>query len=83
VVVARLANRFAEFGIEARHLRMFKVAAEREAALYEQVISPLTHHRDPTRGGRASEVLGQLESLGDAMRAAMVRRAGRDHFGLR
>ncbi len=76
LVVARLASRLGAFGIEPRHLRMYKVAADREVALYDQVVSPLAHHRD--RGERAAEVMAQLADLGEAMRRALVQRATRE-----
>src|SRR5205085_2113182 len=40
MVVANLAARFLRFGIEARHLRPYKNAAEREAGLFEQIVTP-------------------------------------------
>ncbi|NNE73784.1 MAG: MerR family transcriptional regulator [Acidimicrobiales bacterium] len=68
VVVARLAERFAAFGVEARHLRMYKVAAEREAGVLEQAISTL--------GGKpraaSRDRLQALSSLGTEMRAALL-----------
>jgi DNA-binding transcriptional MerR regulator len=74
VVVARLAARFAAHGIEARHLRMFKVAVDRELALYEQVITPL--RRDRTGGGehRVAELWAEFDQLGAELRDALFRR---------
>ena len=34
-------------GVEARHLRMYKVAAEREAGVFEQFVMPLLKQRNP------------------------------------
>jgi DNA-binding transcriptional MerR regulator len=41
LTVGRLCAAFARFGVEPRHLRMYKVAAEREASFFEQVVLPL------------------------------------------
>ena len=38
---------FLRYGVEARHLRMYKVAAEREAGVFEQVVMPLVKQRNP------------------------------------
>src|SRR5207247_8747356 len=38
LVVANLAAGFMKFGVEARHLRMYRTAAGREAAFFEQVV---------------------------------------------
>ena len=46
-IVARLAWAFAQHGVEARHLRAYKGAAEREAGLVQQVIMPLIRQRNP------------------------------------
>jgi DNA-binding transcriptional MerR regulator len=81
LVVARLAVGFARYGIEPRHLRMYKVAAEREAGLFEQLITPLLKQRRPSARQEAVEVLEDLAELADDLRAAMVRAALRDYLG--
>jgi DNA-binding transcriptional MerR regulator len=53
VTIARAATELARFGIEPRHLRAFRTAAEREAGLVEQVVAPLKHRRGPQAAGRA------------------------------
>ena len=47
LVVARLAAGFAVFGVEARHLRLHKHAAEREAGFIEQIVLPVLKQRNP------------------------------------
>ena len=47
VEVVRLAAAFGKFGVEPRHLRTFRHAAEREAGLYSQVVTPLLYQRNP------------------------------------
>ena len=79
LVVARLAGTFAHHGVEARHLRMYKTAAEREAAFYEQVIAPFMKQRNPAARRQAVETLEELTRLGESMRAAFVRAALRDY----
>ena len=78
-VVARHAAGFARHGVEARHLRMFKTAAEREAALYEQVILPLVKQRNPTARRQSVDALEDLARLGEGMRAAFVRASLRQY----
>ena len=79
LVVARLAGQFAHHGVEARHLRMYKTAAEREAGFYEQVILPLVKQRNPTARRQATETLEGLSQLGEGLRAAFLRAALRDY----
>ena len=79
LVVASLAASLARHGVEARHLRMYKTAAEREAAFYEQVIAPFMKQRNPSARRQAVETLEELTKLGESMRAAFVRAALRDY----
>lgn len=72
VAVATAAGRCKVLGIEARHLRMFKVAAEREAGVYEQLLVPLLKRSVPDRE-EARARLEELVELGDTLRVAMLR----------
>jgi DNA-binding transcriptional MerR regulator len=81
MVVASLAARFAAFGIEARHLRVYKNAAEREAGLFEQIVTPLLKQRNPQARGQAVEALSELSGMGQNLRAALVRQALRGVSG--
>ena len=72
--VARAAGALASYGIEARHLRPFRTAADREIGLMQQVVAPL-RRRDPERGDVvAAEVLRH----GIALHTALVKAALRD-----
>lgn len=81
LVVANLAAGFARFGIEARHLRTYKNAAEREAGLLEQVVTPLLKQRNPESRSQAVESLAELSQLGQNLRAALLRQAVRGFTG--
>ncbi|WP_432070105.1 transcriptional regulator FtsR [Streptomyces sp. AA1529] len=55
VAVARLVARLGRHGVEARHLRSVKAAADRQLALAEQRVAPLRRHPDQrTRSGAES-----------------------------
>jgi DNA-binding transcriptional MerR regulator len=81
VDVAQLSAGFRRYGIEPRHLRMYKVAADREAGLFEQLIAPLLKQRRAEAREQAVEMLEDLAELADDLRAAMVRAALRDFLG--
>jgi len=81
LVVARLAASFMRFGVEARHLRMYKVSAEREASFFEQVVLPLVKQRNPDARRQAVTNLGELTALGESLRSAMLRQALRSYTG--
>ncbi len=81
LVIASLAANFAQFGIEARHLRIFKHAAERQAGLYAQVVTPLLRQRNPQARTRALESLEKLSSLGTSVQACLLRSSLKDLTG--
>lgn len=81
LLVARTAAAFLAHGVEPRHLRMYKVAAEREASFYEQLVLPLAKQRNPKARRQARQTLGDLAKLGDTLHKALLRDALRDHLG--
>jgi DNA-binding transcriptional MerR regulator len=67
VLVAKLAARFATYGIEARHLKVFKHASDRQTGLFSQVVTPLLRQRNPEARARAIEDLSELAELGESL----------------
>jgi hypothetical protein len=81
LLVAQLAAGFMSHGVEARHLRMYKVAAEREAGVFEQLVLPLLKQRNPGARQQATERLDELAGLGSRLRDALLRTALQEHLG--
>jgi hypothetical protein len=81
LAVANLAADFRKFGIEPRHLRMYRNAVDREIGLIEQVIIPLLRQRNPESRQRALDAADELATLGQTMRATLLRSAMRRHVG--
>jgi hypothetical protein len=75
LAVANLSARFARFGIEPRHLRLYKNAAEREAGFVEQIVLPLVRQRNPEARARAHETADELTQLGQQLRGSLLRTA--------
>ena len=78
--VAGMAAGFMKYGVEARHLRMYKTAADREAGFLEQVVMPMLKQRNPQARRQAIETLSELARLGHGLRQAMLRQALRQYF---
>jgi len=78
--IARVAKRFLDLGVDARHLRGWRVAADREAGLFEQIIQPLVRQRNPQASERAVAQLTELETLGGQIRSALMRTLLRQHL---
>jgi hypothetical protein len=69
------------FGIEPRHVRQFKVAADREVGLVAQVVTPLARQRDPDSQQRADQATRELAALSVRLHAALVRAGLADELG--
>ena len=80
LIIARRAASFLAHGIEARHLRMYKVSAEREAGFLEQVAMPLLKQRNPQARQQAIDLVTELTELGDDLRGALLRANLRRHL---
>jgi DNA-binding transcriptional MerR regulator len=78
LAIARAAAGFAKHGIEARHLRMYKHFADRETALFEQVLVQLLRQRNPQARSKAQDEFSSLARLGRQLRAALLLQAMRD-----
>ncbi|MFI9151229.1 MerR family transcriptional regulator [Streptomyces sp. NPDC053367] len=75
VTVAALVTELGRFGIEPRHLRMVKAAAEREAGLVDQVVAPLRRHRNPQTRAHAEARTKELAGLTAKLHAALLQTA--------
>jgi len=74
LAIATAAAGFARHGVDARHLRAWRTAAEREVSLFEQVVIPLLRQRNPQARAQAAATLSELAHLGSALREILVRR---------
>lgn len=70
--VAKLVAELTTYGLEPRHLRAAKTAADREVGLVEQVVAPLLR-RHPQGRARAEQTAGEIASLSARLQAALVR----------
>lgn len=71
--VVAVAAALAEHGIDVRHLRSFRSAADRQVAVVEQVIAPLRGKRASSAQGRAATVAAEVGELCNRMHTALVR----------
>lgn len=78
VEIARLVARLGQYGLEPRHLRVMKAAAEREAGLVEQLVAPLRKHRNPQTRKHAEVTAQELAALSARLHAAFLHTAVRD-----
>jgi hypothetical protein len=81
LAIANLAAGFARYGVEPRHLRLYKNTADREAGFIEQIVLPLVRQRNPEARQRAGRTADELIQLGQGLRSALLRGAIRDLLG--
>jgi DNA-binding transcriptional MerR regulator len=81
LTVAVCAAEMARYGIEPRHLRSYRSAADREIGLFEQVVTPMARQRNPEARGRAEEAVRELAALSVKLHAALVRAGLRAELG--
>lgn len=77
VMLARTASAMAQFGLEVRHLRAFKLAADREAGLVAQIAGPVAMSRDAGARDRAEELVRELAALSLTLHTSLVKSAVR------
>ena len=78
LVVAKAARRFFDYGVEPRHLRMYRQFAEREAAFFEQIVAPGARRRDPTAQAEAAKSVQELAGLSRQLKEAALRSSLRE-----
>jgi DNA-binding transcriptional MerR regulator len=78
--VAKLAADLIEWGLEPRHLRMYRQFADREQALYEQLVAPLLRQRNPDSRQTATEQIERLGATGGRLHRALLARELRAHL---
>ena len=81
LTVANLAAAFRAFGIEPRHLRLYRNAVDREMGLIEQVVIPLLRQRNPESRQRAAEGADQLAGPGSRCVPRCSARPSGSHLG--
>ncbi len=71
--IAKTAGELAGFGLEPRHLRAFRTAADREVGLIEQVVAPLMRQRGLDSRARAEDRMQELAALAVRLHALLVK----------
>ena len=72
LAVARALAALRQYGVQARHLRAVKAAADREANLVEQVIAPQLRQRGPGARDAAARTAWQIADLTLRLHATLV-----------
>jgi DNA-binding transcriptional MerR regulator len=73
--ICQLAARLAGFGFEGRHMRSFRVVADRESGLIEQMVTPFgrTTGREGDSKVRSQEAIREIAALFVQLHASLLR----------
>jgi len=80
LAVAKIVVDLARFGLEGRHLRAFRTAAEREVGLFSQIVGQAGRKSTEARA-RAEETARELAAASVRLHAALVQIGLRDVIG--
>lgn len=78
VRLVEAAAALASYGVETRHLRAFKVSADREAGLVAQIASPIAKGKGTGARDRAEELVREIAALSVTLHTQLVKAAVRD-----
>ncbi|MCI4066579.1 MerR family transcriptional regulator [Micromonospora mangrovi] len=81
LIIAQAVAGLAAYGLEPRHLRGYRTAADREVGLFAQLVAPLVRQSDPAARARAAETARELVALSQQLHAALVRVGLRSTLG--
>ncbi len=73
--VARTVAALAGYGVQARHLRAVRAAAERETSLIEQVVAPTLRQRNPEARQQAGQTAREIAALSLRLHRALIEAA--------
>jgi DNA-binding transcriptional MerR regulator len=78
VVILQCARALAEFGIEPRHLRAFRSAADRQSDLIAQIAGPLVKAGKAGARDRADDLAREVAALAITLHTSLIKSAVRD-----
>src|ERR1700733_5884078 len=78
VVILQCARALAEYGVEPRHLRAFRSAADRQSDLIAQIAGPLVKAGKTGARDRADDLAREVAALAITLHTSLIKSAVRD-----
>ena len=79
-IILSIVKDFFRFGIEPRHLTMYKHFTDREASFFEALVAPTLRQKNPDARRAASDTLADLSVTSRKFKQALLRTTLRDHL---
>ena len=80
LVILRIVKAFFKYGVEPRHLTMYRHFADREAAFFQQIVLPTLRQRNPEARRAAGESLAELAHASRRLKQALLRANIREYL---
>ena len=78
-IVLSIVKDFFRYGVEPRHLTMYKHFIEREATFFQTIVAPTLRQKNPDARRAASDALADLAVTSRKFKQALLRTNLRDH----
>ncbi|MCH9766162.1 MAG: MerR family transcriptional regulator [Actinomycetia bacterium] len=78
VVIAQCAHALADYGVEPRHLRAFRSAADRQSDLIAQIAGPVVKGGKAGARDRADDLAREVAALAITLHTSLIKSAVRD-----
>ena len=78
VMIAQCAHALAEYGVEPRHLRAFRSAADRQSDLIAQIAGPVVKAGKAGARDRADDLAREVAALAITLHTSLIKSAVRD-----
>jgi DNA-binding transcriptional MerR regulator len=72
-MVLSVVKDFFKYGVEPRHLTMYRHFAEREATFFESIVMPMVRQKNPEARRAAADNLADLAALSRKLKQALLR----------
>jgi DNA-binding transcriptional MerR regulator len=79
-IVLSIVKDFFRYGIEARHLTMYKHFADRESSFFDQIVAPTLRQKNPDARRTAAQTLANLSATSRKFKQALLRTNLREHL---
>ena len=79
-VILSIAKDFFRYGIEPRHLTMYKHFADRESTFFDQIVAPTLRQKNPDARRTANQTLADLSATSRKFKQALLRTNLRGHL---
>lgn len=80
LLVAKIARDFSKYGVEPRHMRMYRSFADRESGIFEQIVLPRSRSAATDGRRQVTQSLNELTKLSRRLKHILLRASLKNHL---